>query len=99
MLSEELCCNCNYYDGVHGVKGCAPCSHKKEIVLWNQGCEDIWLIPERMKSGHPSNFDYVRELSLEELACFFANAYVLGAIQERYNAKAWKRWLQEEVKT
>ena len=49
MLTENICCNCHWYEGVKAVPGTAPCSKHNKQVLWNEDCDDIWLIPERMK--------------------------------------------------
>jgi hypothetical protein len=49
MLIEKICCNCRYYEGVHGSAGCAPCEKNKIMVLWNNSCEYIWLIPKRLQ--------------------------------------------------
>ena len=48
MFTEEICCNCRYYEGVHGSAGCAPCRRNKMIILWNNSCKYIWLIPKRL---------------------------------------------------
>lgn len=70
MLTENICCNCRYYDGVKGVMGCALCSfgEEKKMVLWDNQCDAIWLIPERFKTGTPTNADRIRAMSDEELA-------------------------------
>lgn len=49
MLTENICCNCHWYEGVKAVPGTAPCSKQNKQVLWNEDCDDIWLIPERLK--------------------------------------------------
>ena len=49
MLTEDICCNCRWYQGVHESAGCAPCEIKKTMVLWTNSCKSIWLIPERLK--------------------------------------------------
>ena len=49
MFIEEICCNCRYYEGIHGCVGCAPCEKNKIMVLWNNSCEYIWLIPQRLQ--------------------------------------------------
>ena len=49
MLTENICCNCHWYEGVKAVPGTAPCSMHNKQVLWNEGCDEIWLIPKRMK--------------------------------------------------
>ena len=48
-FTEEICCNCNFYCGVHGCAGCAPCSLYKKMVAWNETCKHVWLIPLRLK--------------------------------------------------
>jgi len=45
-----------------------------------------------------TNAERIRRMSDDELACFLADAYALGAVQEKCSARAWKRWLTEEVK-
>lgn len=49
MLTENICCNCHWYEGVNAVPGTAPCSKHNKQVLWNEDCDEIWLIPERLK--------------------------------------------------
>lgn len=49
MLTENICCNCHWYQGVKAVAGSAPCSKRNKQVLWNEDCDEIWLIPERLK--------------------------------------------------
>ena len=49
MLTENICCNCHWYEGVKAVPGTAPCSKHNKQVLWNEDCDEIWLIPERLK--------------------------------------------------
>lgn len=49
MLTENICCNCHWYEGVSAVPGTAPCSKHNKQVLWNEDCDEIWLIPERLK--------------------------------------------------
>lgn len=49
MLTENICCNCHWYEGVKAVPGTAPCSKQNKQVLWNEDCDDIWLIPNRLK--------------------------------------------------
>jgi len=49
MLTEEICCNCRYYEGVHESAGCAPCKRNKIMVLWTNSCKYIWLIPQRIQ--------------------------------------------------
>lgn len=49
MFIEKICCNCRYYEGVHGYAGCAPCEKNKKMVLWDDSCEYIWLIPQRLQ--------------------------------------------------
>lgn len=67
-MKEEFCCNCHWYDGVHGCQGCAECKIKHEIVLWSDCCDHLWLIPERLKIGLKTNADRIRAKSDEELA-------------------------------
>ena len=97
MLTENICCNCRYYDGVKGVMGCAPCSvgEEKKMVLWNNQCDDIWLIPERFKTGTPTNADRIRAMTDEELAVFMAFSETLGSC--RMGDSGWLDWLKEEV--
>lgn len=47
--TENICCNCHWYEGVKAVPGTAPCSKHNKQVLWNEDCDKIWLISERLK--------------------------------------------------
>ena len=49
MLTENICCNCHWYEGVKAVPGKAPCSKQNKQVLWDEDCDGIWLIPKRLK--------------------------------------------------
>lgn len=49
MFTENICCNCRYYEGVHESAGCAPCKRNKIMVLWTNSCKYIWLIPQRIQ--------------------------------------------------
>ena len=49
MLTENICCNCRWYEGVKAVPGTAPCSMHNKQVLWDENCDKIWLIPKRME--------------------------------------------------
>lgn len=70
-MKEEFCCNCHWYDGVHGCQGCAECKIKHEIVLWSDCCDHLWLIPKRLKIGLKTNADRIRAMTDEELAEWF----------------------------
>ena len=106
MLTYEICCNCEYYEGVTGVMGCAPCKRQHKMVLWNESCEKIWLISEKLAYGNPTNADRIRSMSDEELAGKFeeiqlqaAKAYgnddmlLAGELREY-----WLGWLKHEAK-
>ena len=67
-MKEEFCCNCHWYDGVHGCQGCAECKIKHEIVLWSDCCDHLWLIPERLKIGLKTNANRIRNMTDEEMA-------------------------------
>ena len=104
VLTENICCNCRYYDGVKGVMGCAPCSfgEEKKMVLWNNQSDAIWLIPERFKTGTPTNADRIREMSDEEIANLFDNTCIetmgevrCGLYKSCYDC--WLAWMKEEV--
>ena len=44
---NEICNQCKYYEGVHGVQGHAPCSFWNEGgVLWNDSCPHFYDINE-----------------------------------------------------
>ena len=105
MLTEELCCNCHYYDGVKGVMGCAPCSfgEEKKMVLWNNQCDDIWLIPERFKTGTPTNADKIRSMTDLELALWYCRnrdcmkcPHAKGC---RLVAQGILEWMKQETET
>ena len=49
MTTDKICCNCRWYKGVNACTGIAHCDLKKIIVLWNEQCKSIWLIPKRLK--------------------------------------------------
>lgn len=57
MTIENICCNCHFYEGVKGVRGCAPCKANKKMKMWDDSCEKIWLIPERLKVIKPVSPD------------------------------------------
>ena len=59
MLTENICCNCHWYEGVKAVHGTAPCSKHNKQVLWNEGCDKIWLIPERLKVGKKDTMEEI----------------------------------------
>lgn len=67
----------------------------QEYLKW---CKDMAEHLEKYEY-HFTNADHIRSMTDEELAYFLADAYTLGAIQEKCRAKAWERWLKEEVKT
>ena len=105
MMTDKICCNCTYYRGVNGYQGCAPCAKMDKMVLWNESCEDIWLIPKRMETGTQTNADRIRAMTDEELAKFiyeqadcFCQARFGDCIRdEEHCRKAWLKWLKEEV--
>lgn len=94
-MKEKFCCNCHWYDGVHGCQGCAECKIKHEIVLWSDCCDHLWLIPERLKIGLKTNADRIRAMTDEELARKFAE---IEKEPNRWIAiQAWLEWLKSEA--
>ena len=55
--TENICCNCRFYEGVKGVRGCAPCKENKKMKMWDDSCEKIWLITERLTVMKPVSPD------------------------------------------
>ena len=103
MMTDKICCNCNYYRGVNGHQGCAPCAKMDKMVLWNESCGDIWLIPKRMETGTQTNADRIRAMTDRELAkllCDFKHdCYECPAdsyCEHGHNGMLY--WLKEEVK-
>lgn len=72
-MTDNLCCNCKWYVGVHGIPGQAECKNKHKMVLWNECCDSLWLIPKRLKVGVKTNADIIRQMSDEELAKFLCD--------------------------
>jgi len=62
MITENICCNCRFYEGVKGAHGCAPCKVKRKITIWDDSCEKIWLIPERLTTMKPVSPDRFRPI-------------------------------------
>ena len=71
-MTDKICCNCQYYGGVKGALGHAPCELKNSITTWSETCESIWPIPLRLLIGtadNPeTNADRIRAMSDEEMA-------------------------------
>lgn len=57
MITENICCNCRFYEGVKGAKGCAPCKANRKMTIWDDSCEKIWLIPEKLTIVKPTGKD------------------------------------------
>lgn len=89
-MKEEFCCNCHWYDGVHGCQGCAECKIKHEIVLWSDCCDHLWLIPKRLKIGLKTNADRIRNMTDEELADWL----IMNGDGSDY--ETWLEWLKKE---
>ena len=107
-MKEEFCCNCHWYDGVHGCQGCAECKIKQEIVLWSDCCDHLWLIPKRLKIGLKTNADRIRAMSDEELAKSIARIAMCVDCKIKNPTctlpisnceKSWLEWLKQEADT
>ena len=64
------------------------------------GCDmnEIVDCSNYQQTQQKTNSDWIRSKTDEELADFLACAYALGAIKEKRNsAKAWLRWLKEDM--
>lgn len=57
MITEDICCNCRYFKGAKGVRGCAPCKMNGKIMMWDDSCKKIWLIPKRLTIIKPTEKD------------------------------------------
>ena len=99
MMTDKICCNCKYYRGVNGCQGCAPCTKMDKMVLWNESCQNIWLIPKRMETGAQTNADRIRAMTDEELADFLQDIANLGGVNGLQKIMTWIEWLKEEVTT
>ena len=103
MMTDKICCNCTYYRGVNGYQGCAPCAKMDKMVLWNESCEDIWLIPKRMETGTQTNADRIRSMTDEKMTEFYSYRW---CPHDRKHEKCrfstckecWLDWLKEEAK-
>ena len=70
-MTDNLCCNCKWYVGVHGSLGQAECKNKHKMVLWNECCDSLWLIPKRLKVGVKTNADRIRAMTDEQIVKLF----------------------------
>ena len=102
-MTDKICCNCQYYDGVKGTPGHAPCELKNSMTTWSKTCESICLIPLRLLIGTTdepeTNGDRIRAMTDEELAQFMENripfqVYVILG-EDRYSS--WIDWMQQEA--
>lgn len=101
-MTDKICCNCQYYCGVKGAPGHAPCELKNSMTTWSETCESIYLIPLRLLIGTTdepeTNADRIRAMSDEELG------YFLQCIEEKISVDAgflgitgWLTWLKQEA--
>ena len=101
-MTDKICCNCKWFGGVNCVQGVAPCELKKVITKWNNSCEDIWLVPNRMTTGAKTHADCIRSMTDEQLAQW------LAIVEDRIRKtqlklpieairKDWFDWLQQEA--
>lgn len=71
-MTDKICCNCQYYCGVKGTPGHAPCELKNSMTTWSKTCESICLIPLRLLIGTTdepeTNADRIRSMTDDELA-------------------------------
>ena len=104
-MTEKLCCNCTWWDGVNGVPGIAPCKLKNEMVIWEDSCDRLNLIPKRMETGTVTNADrFFRNATDEQLAQYMdkiAFCEFCPARRERCDyghecIDAWLEWLKQE---
>lgn len=81
MDEIKTCDACRYYDCSKYVIPCGTCD----------------LDHKNFEKADPiTNADFIRSMTDEELSFFLANAYALGAIQEKCGSKAWLKWLKQE---
>ncbi len=76
-MTDKICCNCQYYCGVKGTPGHAPCELKNSMTIWSKTCESICLIPLRLLIGTTdepeTNADQIRSMTDNELAEWLLN--------------------------
>ena len=106
-MTDKICCNCQYYGGVKGSLGLAPCELKSSMTTWNKTCESIWPIPLRLLIGTvddpETNADRIRSMSDEELAlwkrteCPGSPKPCLKVPYRVDCTSCWLDWLKEEV--
>ena len=111
-MTDKICCNCQYYGGVKGSHGHAPCELKNSMTTWSKTCESIYLIPLRLLIGTTdepeTKADRIRSMSDEEMAKTFAD-YIschncpipyckVRFTMERLGCQAnWFDWLKQEA--
>lgn len=79
-------------------RGCVNCKYRSCSVT-RAPCDNCAISGDAYSEWvAQTNADHIHNMTDEELSCFLANAYALGAIQEKCNSRAWLRWLKEEVK-